>query len=307
MNLHLIAPQLLPPTAIADELLADLKLPFLHKMLARSRVVATPPVALAQQLCDLFGSAAPAPVSAAFDGLPAGNWMRADPVHLRLQRDRLVLHPVEVSTDEAAAFCQQLNQHFSELRFFAPHPQRWYIQLDRLPQLHTTPLSQVVGENIRHALPTGADAPYWHQLWNEIQMVLHAHPLNAQREYPVNSVWCWGAGATSVLPPVPYSCFSADTPEGKMFAHAAALPYRDWQPAWDGNTPLLLYTSAHTALQQGDFADYRTRIQHFENHYAQPIWQALRLGKLSHLRIDLAHQQHHLTRWGSWAFWRKTA
>ncbi len=305
MHLHLIAPQLLPPATIAKEWLADLPLPFLHKILARSSSVATPPKSLEQQLGDVFGSPAIAPISAAFDGLAAGNWMRADPVHLRLQRDRLVLHPVAINAEEAAAFCQQLNQHFSELRFFAPHPQRWYLQLDQLPRLHTMPLSQVIGDNIRHALPTGADAAYWHQIFNEIQMVLHAHPFNAQRDLAVNSVWFWGAGTSAALPACPYHRITADTPLAAMFAHATTLPYTDWQAAWDGNTPLLVYTAAHTALQQGDFTRYRSAIQHFENHYAYPIWQALRLGKLSHIRIDLTQQQHQLTRWGSWSFWKK--
>ena len=47
-------------------------------------------------------------------------------------------------------------------------------------------------------LPQGADALLVHGWVNEIQMLLHEHPINAAREargaLAVNSLWLWGAG-----------------------------------------------------------------------------------------------------------------
>jgi len=43
--------------------------------------------------------------------------------------------------------------------------------------------------------PKGVEALHWHQLFNEIQMLLFSHPVNEAREVrgelPVNSVWLW--------------------------------------------------------------------------------------------------------------------
>ena len=139
-------------------------------------------------------------------GLTAGCWLRADPVHLRLQRDQMLLLPVmEISADEAGEMCASLNGHFAGqgMEFFAPHAHRWYVRLDSLPRIRTTPLSQVVGGDVRRFLPTGDDASRWHQVFNEIQMLLHAHPLNEAREARgepiINSVWFWGGGCDTLL------------------------------------------------------------------------------------------------------------
>ncbi|MGB0846684.1 MAG: hypothetical protein ACPGSM_08155 [Thiolinea sp.] len=129
----------------------------------------------------------------------------ADPVHLQSGSDAIVLNPVapELSPAEAERIITDLNQHLEQdgLILKAFHPQRWYLhQLDErfshsLPQ--TTPLPEVGNGNIFPALPQGGDK-YWHQLLNEIQMLLHNHSINQAREHsgqlPVNGVWFWGEG-----------------------------------------------------------------------------------------------------------------
>ena len=203
-NVHLVIADLFLRKDFAAEVCAGLSVPALEKMLgrgastkslvlskvegsARTDVLGLP---LENHLCELFGvpcqGVAPiAPVSAAFDGLCEGCWLRADPVHLRLQRDQMLLLPnVEINAEEAAQICASLNAHFSEqgMEFFAPHPLRWYVRLAALPDMVTVPLSQVSGRNVRGLLPKGAQALHWHQVFNEIQMLLFAHPLNEARE-----------------------------------------------------------------------------------------------------------------------------
>jgi len=109
------------------------------------------------------------------------------------------------------------------MEFFAPHPQRWYVRLDRLSLMRTTPLSQVIGGDVRKALPLGEDAAHWHQVFNEIQMLLHTHPLNEAREArgepAINSVWFWGGGCSeSVALQKNYDSVSSDDVLAGMFA-----------------------------------------------------------------------------------------
>jgi hypothetical protein len=209
-SVHLVIPDLFLPKDIAAEVCVELRLPALEKLLVRGHNEILEPVPLENLLCEMFGisyrnDAPIAPVSAAFDGLGAGCWLRADPVHLHLQRNQLLLAGVQVSCEEAAAFCASLNVHFAGqgMEFFAPHPQRWYVRMDTLPRIRTMPLSQVIGGDVRGTLPTGEEAKRWHQVLNEIQMLLHSHPLNEARDargaVPINSVWLWGGGCDTLL------------------------------------------------------------------------------------------------------------
>lgn len=176
MKVHLVIPDLFLLKDIAAEACADLRLPALEKLLARGASTGSVPstgsgrtgdmdTSLENHLCGLFGvpsgDAPLAAISAAFDGLGAGCWLRADPVHLRLQRGQMLLLPnVDISADEARQARTSLNEHFAGqgMEFFAPHPLRWYVRLDRMPDIETVPLSQAYGRNVQGLLPKGAEA-----------------------------------------------------------------------------------------------------------------------------------------------------
>lgn len=324
-NVHLVIPDLFLPKDFAAEVCAELRLPALEKLLGRGRSEILEPVPLENLLCEMFGMScqadAPiAPVSAAFDGLGAGCWLRADPVHLRLQRDQmLLLANMEISADEAGQMCASLNIHFAGqgMEFFAPHPQRWYVRLGTLPGIHTRPLSQVIGGDVRGALPTGEEAARWHQVFNEIQMLLFAHPLNESRDargaLPINSVWLWGGGSVTGLLQKSYDKVSSDEVLVEMFAAAAGVPFAAWSEQWrdaeNNGKQLLVWTGLRSALQSGDLAAWRTALQDFESGYARPLWQALRSGKIARLQIDIlggdSIRRVLLTRGDTRTFWRR--
>jgi len=70
-------------------------------------------------LCGMFGvpcnqDVPIAPIFALFDGTGEGCWLRADSVHLRVQREQMVLLPnAEVSADESVQMCATLNEYFA--------------------------------------------------------------------------------------------------------------------------------------------------------------------------------------------------
>lgn len=324
-NVHLVITDLFLPEHFAAEVCAGLAVPALEKLLARGHSETLSPVSLEDHLCGLFGvpyqgDAPIAAISAGYDGLPAGNWMRADPVHLSLQRDQLRLSGVLPTPEEATILCASLNAHFAEqgMLFFAPHPQRWYVQLDATPRISTTPLSEVMGANVRGALPTGEDASRWHQLFNEIQMLLFAHPVNEAREargeVPINSVWFWGGGELTGGPQRNYLTVSSDELLVEMFATAADSEFKVWPAQWHagaGGTELLVWTGLRSVLQHGDMAAWRSALQEFETGYAQPLWQALRSGEIDRLQLDVLGEDRilrvSLTRADTWSFWRRTS
>jgi hypothetical protein len=63
----------------------------------------------------------------------------------------------------------------------------------------------VAGHNVHDFMPAGRDGSRIRSLMNEIQMLLHEHPVNQRRErvgqLPVNGWWLWGFGeATGATP-----------------------------------------------------------------------------------------------------------
>lgn len=316
-NVHLVVANLFLPKDFAAEVCAGLHLPYLEKLLSRGSKLTQQAEPLEAMLCGMFGVASVAPVCAAFDGLESGHWLRADPVHVRLQREQVVLLPnVSVSRDEAQQLCASLNEHFAGegLTFFAPHPERWYLKLHELPEIATVPLSQAAGRNIHGNLPSGADALRWRQIFNEIQMLLFAHPLNEAREargeVPVNSVWLWGEGSSAdqSVAQAGYRSASSDQVIVQMLASASNVPFADWSPAWRGEAGLLVWGGLRSALQRGDLAGWRDALQAFETGYAKPLWQELRAGRIAQLQIDISsgdtRHRVSLTRRDTWSFWR---
>lgn len=319
-KLHLIVPDLLLPQRFAAEVTADLALPCLQKIMARADHMVMPARSMEAALCDAFAVEAQhdlpiASITAAFDGLPAGCWMRADPVHLQLQRDQMLLSLPEVEVDEAVQFCAALNEYFvgQGMTFYAPHPQRWYVRVQQLPDMLTTPLSEVIGGNVRGALPQGVDSQHWHQLFNEMQMLLYSHALNDVREargaLAVNSLWLWGGGE-SVKLQTPYASVRSDDSLSEMFCAAAGiapLPLSVKELDADGEG-LMVYSALRSAMQSADLHAWREALLRLESDIAAPIWQALRNGSLASLQLDILAGENSqcrvLTRSQTWRLWR---
>jgi hypothetical protein len=150
-------------------------------------------------------------ISANADGVAVENhyWLRADPVHLVLQRDSFSLGeqvPLRVAADHTQQLLTVLNHHFAEdgLQFYLGHSGAWYLRWPLAPDIRTNLPSSAIGRNIHGFMPQGAYASKWLTIVNEIQMLLFEHPVNQAREASglpaVNSVWISGGG---ILPPVP--------------------------------------------------------------------------------------------------------
>lgn len=151
-----------------------------------------------QQAFDLEGRLAAGALSVLGAGGAPGDaiWARADPVHMQVMRDRVVLAPASASAfplerGDADTLCQAVNAHFAgaiELR--AIDPSRWCARLESEIDAGDEPPREMAG---REATQRAGDV-----LLTEIQMLLHSHPVNAAREARgepvVNSVWFWGAG-----------------------------------------------------------------------------------------------------------------
>jgi hypothetical protein len=185
------------------------RLPALELLLARGRAAHADPLSLEAWLAEEFGVGEGIPPAGAItlqaasseDDTPAASWARADPVHLRLGGDRFTLIPgaaCDISRAEADAFVAALNRDFEGRHVFVMvRPDQWCMRMESDASLQAAPTLELAAQEL-DSLASGANLPPWPALLNEIQMALHRHPANAEREergaLPINSVWLWGAG-----------------------------------------------------------------------------------------------------------------
>jgi hypothetical protein len=200
----------------------------LRRWLSRADVASRPRSGFTEILCAanglVTGGESPvAPLSLLGEGEVPGDWhwLRADPVHLRAERNDLILidaSQLNVRKPEAEAMIESLDRHFAAegLRFLALTPSRWYVRLPGPASLKATPPEQAAGKSIDRLLPSGEDALLFHRRANEAQMLMHDHPVNLARaergEAPINSVWFWGAGRLPHCPTAPAMHWWADDP-----------------------------------------------------------------------------------------------
>lgn len=285
-------------------------LPTLRLFGARGHLLAAPPEEPEAWLCAAFAISRQndwpvAPWALLGEGIDPGDayWLCADPVNLRLMRNHLILfggRQLAVSDDEAQHWRAVLDNHFATdgLRFFTPHPQRWYLRLPDRQGPHTHTLTQVLGREIRPHLPQGA---VWLKLLNEIQMLLHADPRNTVREEEgratVNSVWLWGGGIRLEKPRAPCSVIYADAPLVKGLASATAATLRALPANVDeclsGNADCLIVATGQTP-------------DILEQRWLLPLKNALINGRIKKLDVIApGNQSVEITRLDLWKFWRK--
>lgn len=275
-------------------------------------------------LCRLFGVARQqdwpvAPFAARADGLATetGYWLCADPVSLQLQRDSFTVtdSPRSLTLAQARQFADTLNAHFAAdgMQFFAPRVDRWYLRLPRPPSLQTHLLSQVRGRDIHAHMPQGADGLQWHGWLNEVQMLLHGHPVNLaleeQGEPPVNSLWLWGGG---ILPATRsrsgIALFADDAlARGLALAHGDAVaPLPPSAEDWLQNGK----TEAACVIVQPPLepAGWQPALQQLERDWFAPLLAMLREGELARLTLHLAGESvssFSVTSRDLYKFWRR--
>ncbi|OOG41335.1 phosphoglycerate mutase [Rhodanobacter sp. C05] len=132
-------------------------------------------------------------------------WLSADPAWVQPDMNGvrlLACGQLQLSMDDAQALAEPLKPVFDEagLQLEISTPDRWHLKLPAntaLPSFAAP--EQALGEDLSQHLPSGAEGRRWRVLLNEIQVLLHQHPLNTQRREqglaPVNSLWLWGGGS----------------------------------------------------------------------------------------------------------------
>ena len=230
-----------------------------------------------------------------------GWWLRADPVYLRPDRDRLLLADdalLQLTQAEADQLSAELIETYATDGWIlkAARPDRWYLKPPSVPQIRTAPLPSVVGHNVQDYLPQGDDAKAWCTILNEIQILLHTARINVDREQrgalPINSLWFWGGGKLPEPQRVSWDRVWTDEPVSLALARLSQTPTapvpasaEDWMSTAPGGEHLVVLAGMRPSAQYGDIDSWCELAQELEQQWLKPLLSALKQGAVQDITV----------------------
>jgi hypothetical protein len=236
----------------------------------------------------------------------ASAWLRADPAYVRpdINGARLLAYgqALALTREEVDELLRPLRPLFGDAGFpiDAPASSRWYLRLPRearLPAFNGP--DEALGADLFEHLPEGPEGRRWRALLSEAQVVLHNHPVNAQRaaagKPPVNSLWFWGGSTLPDHVTTAYTKILSDDDAFQAFAAAAkasvaALPQR------------------YATVDEKSLLDLRRSrdLTPLQSQWIEPLLRDLRAGALDTIVLDFADGARFTLRANQrWRFWRR--
>lgn len=243
-----------------------------------------------------------------------------DPVHIAVDRDEAVLlanMALDIDEYEARSLIEDLNRHFEndglQIHYHKPH--QWLLTGDI--ELQTCCLSRTMLRDINHHQPTGKDERKWRVLINEVQMLLHAHPLNEVRSSKgiatINSLWIWGKGKP-VAVAAGFKTVLSDNPLVEDIARTVGAAYYPLDAQFASHNEkskdmVLIFTDQLSAIRHNDVFGWFEQLKLLSRDFLEPSLKLLQLGKIDELvvlsdTLSIKIRQQNMKR-HFWQFWRK--
>ena len=295
MHLTLMLPGSLVPADLAPELISALRAPALGRLLERAAPAETSTTVqdsaestwIARHVFGTPGRAPTAPYAwkaLTRDADTGGVVWHADPVHIEVGRDSLIVRGLDAPPDEAeadaliAAANEPLAEAHCELRRAGT---QWFLHADRAWSFRPPPLSEALGQPYSPAESDEQDAMHWSRLHNTIQMRWHTDPVNEAREGrglpPINALWLHGGGAWRALPPLRWPRVHSERAELHGAATAAGSTTARVTDAVTENA-LLVWDDALPAARQHDWKNWLGSMSVIDRRLATlPSFQTLEL------------------------------
>jgi hypothetical protein len=326
-ELTLVLPFSLPPAELAADLVRALEAPHLAAVLTRSASYqrkSTPGATrslphenwLARHV-GLQGDGLPfaAAVMRAY-GLDAGSssWLMVQPAHIEIARTHLLMRDARrlgLVESHARALYDSARPYFDEIGHTLVYGDAgtWFMRAGDWAALDTASPDSTGGMNLLDAMPQGAAALAYRKLQNEVQMLWHAHPANAEREArglaSINGFWPWGGSSAAQLPTAQID--SANAP-----SWLAALgtvvhgPFAQW-PASAKRASSFVEASLIGPALATDWADWLQQMKRIDADVLAPALAAVKGGQP--LRLVLSHRadlvEARVTALSQRSFWRR--
>lgn len=329
MWLHLVLPGLILPPDLLSSLISSTDLPHLSRLLGRADRRFEPASSSESLAAALFDLPSQLPW-AALRQLGEGRTVEpdrvvwaADPVHLHFARDALVLTDasrLDIADAEREALLDSLERHLADLgQWLWPHARHAYLYPAQDWQACSTPLQAAIGRKIDAFLPEGEPGAPLRRCMNEVQMLWHDHAVNRVRDETgapaLNSIWLWGGGRLSDMPPPGPPRFAALATDeswvrGLGQARGAALLDEE---ALLGQAPrgdVLCWSSVlFEAALYRDTRTWREQLLQLDRQLIEPALRALDQGRYRGLSLtgsgDHGTLSADLPAGRGWQIWRR--
>jgi len=240
-----------------------------------------------------------------------------DPVHIQIGLDEAILlanEALNLTEKEARHLIQDINQHFEQddlyIHYCAPH--QWMLKGNF--ELSTRTLSEVMYNNIYERQPEGRDEKQWRRIVNEMQMLLHSHPVNLERaehgKLLVNSLWLWGGGRYNTMQ-TPIELVYGDHALIANVAAASDIPHKDLPiklnpQGFQGRATLMIFTEQVHAIHDKDVFGWFEHLKHLDQRILSPLFDMLKQDQLEKLTVQGDNITIMLTKKDLKKWWRRT-
>jgi hypothetical protein len=213
--LTLVLPFALPPAALAADLVKALAAPNLAVLLGRANAARTVDENLhslphERWLAGMLGRGEAGFAVAAMPSFgldPGGDqWLIVHPAHIEIARTHLLMTDMRrlgLVESHSRALFDSARPYFDEdgHTLLYGDALTWFMRAGDWADLATTSPDATAGTSLTDAMPKGARAVAYRKLQNEVQMLWHGHPANAEREArglaAINGFWPWACASTA--------------------------------------------------------------------------------------------------------------
>jgi len=240
-----------------------------------------------------------------------GFWLRAQPIHFAAGLDRLTTIPLQGDARMSATERKSLSPTFADhlqstgLELHEGADGEWLLRSGAPLQVQTVSPDFAAANPAEDILPRGRDAGGLRRLMTEMQMLLHEHPLNTQRQLrgrPVlNAIWLYGEGMLNEVsaqvsgPALPAACGEDVYLRGIYRLHDQPVK----APPADA-TSLLAQIGGPTVA----CIDV-TSAEALESRWLAPLSRALRSGAIAKLTVMFEGWQVVIDRAAMFKLWRR--
>ena len=248
----------------------------------------------------------------------AGTWFIVNPAHIQIARSHLMMadpRHLTLAEEESRAlfeaakgFCEEAGH---ALAYGDAHT--WFLRADGWDGIDVATPDTAAGMDLSDFMPKGERAREFRRLQNEVQMLWHAHPVNAAREArrlpAANAFWPWGAADTGAQASQPLPLATHAVPGWLAALGARRLETLDGvEGKLEKDTILVAGNAAESAIA-ADWGSWVQQMQHLEDTLFAPLLAALKAGRVRELRLVLSNREGLLetttTAMAQRKFWRR--
>ena len=232
---------------------------------------------------------------------PGARYFLLHPAHLAIARSHISLEDLRqlnLSDADGRALFDTARPYFDEIGQPLAYGDAgtWFMRGDAWSDLQCATPDAATTQDLSVWMPEGEHARAARRLQNEVQMLWHAHPVNAAREErglkPINSFWIWGGSQATAAPaPCAASLHVADAPG--WLAALAEPAQRHASPSSVLASPqdtIVVLGGLTEVAQAQEWGLWLQQLQALEAHWFAPLLAALKDGRLGQLRLVLSHR-----------------